>query len=60
MARRHDSVDDEVQERILALSSRGASSRAIAEQLNASRTPTARGGKWHSSTVAGVIRRARS
>jgi hypothetical protein len=58
MARRHDSVDDEVRNRILALSESGKSSHEIADELNESRIPTARGGRWHSSTVAGVIRRA--
>jgi hypothetical protein len=60
MARRRDSVDEDVQKRILAMSARGSSSRIIADQLNAANVPTARGGRWHSSTVAGIIRRARS
>ncbi len=58
MARRRDSVNDDVRERILALSAGGKSSHQIADELNADRVPTARGGRWHSSTVAGVIRRA--
>ena len=60
MARRRDSVNEEARNRILALSVSGKSSHEIADELNASRVPTARGGRWHSSTVAGVIRRARS
>ena len=60
MARRRDSVNEEARNRILGLSVSGKSSREIADELNASRVPTARGGRWHSSTVAVVIRRARS
>ena len=58
MARRRDSVNEDVRERILELSESGKSSHEIADKLNAGRVPTARGGRWHSSTVAGVIRRA--
>jgi Recombinase len=59
MARRTDSVSDSVRDEILRFAARGESSRQIAERLNASGVPTARGGRWHSSTVAGVIRRAK-
>lgn len=59
MARRTDSVNEDVRKRILALSASGRSSHQIADELNADRVRTARGGRWHSSTVAGVIRRAR-
>jgi hypothetical protein len=58
MARRRDSVNEDVRDRILALYATGKSSHEIADELNADRVPTARGGRWHSSTVAGVIRRA--
>ena len=60
MARRRDSVTEEVRNRILQLSATGKSSHEIADELNAAAVPTARGGRWHSSTVAGVIRRASS
>ncbi|MFL5736803.1 MAG: recombinase family protein [Actinomycetota bacterium] len=60
MARRNDSVNDRVRDRILEMAAEGASSRTIAERLNASEVQTSRGGRWHSSTVAGVIRRAKS
>lgn len=35
----------------------GMSLRAIAEELNHSRTPTARGGKWSAATVSNIINR---
>ncbi len=34
----------------------GDSLRAIADRLNAERVPTARGGRWHASTVRAVLR----
>lgn len=44
--------------RILASHESGKSLAAIARQLNASRTPTKRGGRWFASTVSNVVRRA--
>jgi hypothetical protein len=60
MARRKDSVDLRHVERIMAMANAGASSRDIAVQLTAWHISTARGGRWHSSTVAGIVRRQRA
>jgi len=46
----------EVREHIAAQRRSGTSLRAIAEGLNAEGTPTARGGRWHASTVRHVVR----
>ena len=59
MARRKDSVPREQVDRIMRLHDDQLSSHEIADQLNRWRIPTARGGLWHSSTVAGIVRRER-
>jgi hypothetical protein len=44
--------------RIQRLRARGLSLRAIAEDLNEARVPTAQGGKrWYAATVRGVLNR---
>jgi len=45
----------EVQERIVSERNSGASLRHIAEGLNSDKVATARGGKFHASTVAAVL-----
>jgi IS30 family transposase len=60
MARRKDSVPQEQVDRIMRLHRDQLSSHEIADQLNRWHIPTARGGRWHSSTVAGIVRRGRS
>lgn len=44
-----------VVERIVSERQAGTSLRVIAEQLNAENVPTARGGKWHASTVSAIL-----
>lgn len=43
--------------RVFELRSQGLTQKAIAEQLNAEKRPTKRGGQWHQSTVAAILRR---
>jgi hypothetical protein len=43
--------------RILELHSQGLGYKAIAEQMKAEGHPTKRGGRWHGSTVAAILRR---
>jgi DNA invertase Pin-like site-specific DNA recombinase len=50
----------DVEARIVALSAEGRSRAAIAELLNDDQVPTARGGRWHASTVARVLARSAS
>jgi DNA invertase Pin-like site-specific DNA recombinase len=52
--------DDEqaVRNRMEALRDRGASLRAIADELNGMGVPAKRGGRWHPQTVARVLQRA--
>lgn len=42
-------------QRVIAMSSDGLSMNAIARTLNDESVPTARGGKWHASTVRAVL-----
>jgi DNA invertase Pin-like site-specific DNA recombinase len=52
-------VPKPVIQRIRRLRSNGQTLRAIADQLNADRVPTAHGGdRWHSSTIRGVLGRS--
>lgn len=46
---------DEIRQRIATERAEGASLRVIAERLNTEAVPTARGGKWHASTVKAVL-----
>jgi DNA invertase Pin-like site-specific DNA recombinase len=46
---------DDIRLRIAAERTAGRSLRAIANDLNAEAVPTARGGKWHASTVRAVV-----
>ncbi len=46
----------DVRAHIAAEAAAGRSLRSIAAQLNAEGVPTARGGRWHASTVAHVVR----
>jgi DNA invertase Pin-like site-specific DNA recombinase len=46
---------DEVRQRIAAERAAGDSLRTIADRLNAEGVPTARGGRWHASTVRHVM-----
>ena len=48
-------LEAETRQRIADERSEGKSLRAIAEALTADRVPTARGGKWHASTVKAVL-----
>jgi hypothetical protein len=47
-------------DRIMRLHHDQLSSHDIADQLNSWHIPTARGGRWHSSTVARIIARERA
>jgi DNA invertase Pin-like site-specific DNA recombinase len=47
----------DVEQRIVELREAGASMRQIADALNEQGVPTAKGGRWHASTVAMVLRR---
>ena len=49
------SLEDETRSRIAAERAEGKSLRAIAEGLTADGIATARGGKWHASTVKAVL-----
>lgn len=49
-------LSDDIRHRIVAEHDAGRSMRAIADGLNAAQVPTAKGGRWHASTVAHVIR----
>ena len=46
---------EEVRQRIAAERAAGDSLRTIADRLNAEGVPTARGGRWHASTVRHVM-----
>ncbi len=48
-------LPDAIRNRIAAARTRGQSFRAIADALNAEAVPTARGGRWHASTVRAVL-----
>jgi DNA invertase Pin-like site-specific DNA recombinase len=48
----------DVEARIATMHATGTSAERIAAALNAERVPTARGGRWHPSTVRVVVRRA--
>ena len=52
-----DPVEREVAHRIRRLHRGGLSIRRIADQLNAEQIPAKRGGAWHPTTVARVLRR---
>lgn len=53
-------LPDEVRDRIVAMRNDDAMTyRAIATTLDADGVPTARGGRWYPSTVAGVCRSAK-
>jgi len=55
---RPPTLPQSVVRRIQRLRARGLSLRAIAEQLNTARVPTAQGGKqWYAATVRGVLLR---
>lgn len=51
-------IDPKVEERILTLYKPGATLSGIAETLNRDGVPTARGGRWHATTVRKVVDRA--
>jgi len=46
---------DETRQRIASEHAEGRSLRSIAEGLNTDKLPTARGGKWHASTIRRVL-----
>jgi DNA invertase Pin-like site-specific DNA recombinase len=48
----------DVEARIAAMHAAGTNAERIAAALNAEHVPTARGGRWHPSTVRVVVRRA--
>lgn len=48
-------LPSEVRQRIAAEHQEGRSLRAIANGLNAEEIPTARGGRWHASTVRAIL-----
>jgi hypothetical protein len=48
-------VSDELRQRIVSMRARGMSLRAIAATLEDEGAPTARGGRWHASTIARVL-----
>lgn len=48
-------LNDDVRERIATERAAGDSLRTIADRLNAEVVPTARGGRWHASTVRAVL-----
>lgn len=48
-------ISAEIRQRIATDHSNGRSLRAIAASLNADQIPTARGGKWHASTVQKIL-----
>jgi DNA invertase Pin-like site-specific DNA recombinase len=52
-----DQAEREVARRIHRLHRSGLSIRKIADQLNAEQVPAKRGGTWHPTTVARVLRR---
>jgi DNA invertase Pin-like site-specific DNA recombinase len=52
-----DQVEREVARRIRRLHRGGLSIRKIADQLNIEQVPAKRGGAWHPTTVARVLRR---
>jgi len=52
-----DQAEQEVARRIRRLHRGGLSIRKITDQLNAGQVPAKRGGAWHPTTVARVLRR---
>jgi len=48
-------LDHDTRQLIVSMRSQGRSLQAIADTLTAQGTPTARGGKWYPSTIAGVL-----
>jgi DNA invertase Pin-like site-specific DNA recombinase len=50
-------IDHAVERRIRRERSKGRTLRDIAERLNADAIPTARGGRWHASTLQRVLAR---
>ena len=52
-----DQAERDVAHRIHRLHRAGLSIRKIADQLNAEQVPAKRGGTWHPTTVARVLRR---
>jgi DNA invertase Pin-like site-specific DNA recombinase len=49
-------LPDQVRERVASMRDEGLSLRAIATELEDDGVPTAKGGRWHASTVAHVLR----
>ena len=54
---RPPAIDDAVEQRIRAERASGATLRGIADHLNDDGIPTARGGRWHASTLQRVLAR---
>jgi IS30 family transposase len=52
-----DPTEQAIAHRIRRLHRGGLSIRKIADQLNAEQVPAKRGGPWHPTTVARVLRR---
>jgi DNA invertase Pin-like site-specific DNA recombinase len=52
-----DPTEQAIARRIRRLHRDGRSIRAIADRLNAEQVPAKRGGHWHPTTVARVLRR---
>ena len=53
------SIPLSTRDRILGLRAKGLEYQGIADQLNAWRIPTARGGPWGATTVGAVLRQER-
>ncbi len=53
------SIPLSTRDRILGLRAKGLGYQGIADQLNAWRIPTARGGPWGATTVGAVLRQER-
>jgi hypothetical protein len=58
--RKTGNVSDANVQRIMRMADAGRSSRDIVAELTRMHLPTARGGKWQSSTVARIIARQRT
>lgn len=53
-------ISDSAEDLILSLRAQGRGMIAIAEELNKREVPTAKGGRWHGSTVRVVLQRRRA
>jgi hypothetical protein len=54
---RRQTTSDQAAAQVVILRNQGLTLQAVADRLNAEDIPTALGGRWHPSTVRGVLAR---